>query len=405
MPNGMTLLVETMPNVRSASFCLAIPAGSVYEPSGEVSRSGTAMVLADLMFRGAGKLNGRQLLARIDELGLQNEESVTPGFMLFNGVCLKSKLSEVFRLYGDVIQRPLMPASHLQPAVEGLEQMLLGVEDDPKQKVIQELKRRAFPAPWGKPTDGELDDLPNIDIESVEAHYQQHIRPNGAILAVAGDVRWDDVLADVQAAFGDWKPRLAPEVVVGACGERLVHMPVQSTQTQIGIAYPAVPYPSDDYYAAWAAVSVLSGGMSSRLFTEVREKRGLCYTVYASLAAIHRYGQVICYAGSTVDRAQETLNVIVAELHRLGDGIELGELRRCQALAKTSLIMSQESTLARAGAMVRDWHHLGRIVPLEEVRQRIESLTPEVVVDYVRRYPANELTILTMGQQPLEVPV
>jgi len=148
---------------------------------------------------------------------------------------------------------------------------------------------------------------------------------------------------------------------------------------------------------------VLSGGMSSRLFTEVREKRGLCYAVYASLSSLRDEARVLCYAGTTVERAQETLDVTLQELVRLADGIEASELDRCRARAKSSLIMQQESTIARSAAVARDWYHLGRIMTLQEIHDQIESLTTETVLDHVQRFPARDFTVVTIGPQALEV--
>ena len=135
-------------------------------------------------------------------------------------------------------------------------------------------------------------------------------------------------------------------------------------------------------------IGVLSGGMSARLFTEVRERRALCYAVSAVLNSLPSEGRVLCYAGTTVERAQETLDVTLAEMVRLGEGIELSELERCQARAKSSLIMQQESTIARAASLARDWFHLGRITTLEEVRSRIEALNVETVLEYIHAHPA-----------------
>lgn len=141
--------------------------------------------------------------------------------------------------------------------------------------------------------------------------------------------------------------------------------------------------------------------MSARLFTEVREKRGLCYSVYASLNAIKDRGQVLCYAGTTAERAQETLDVLRNELQRLSDGIAEDELDRCKARAKSSLIMAQESTGSRASSLARNWYYLGRTITLDEVRNKIEALTVPAVLDYVHAHPATDFTILTIGPQSL----
>jgi predicted Zn-dependent peptidase len=144
--------------------------------------------------------------------------------------------------------------------------------------------------------------------------------------------------------------------------------------------------------------------MSARLFTEVREKRGLCYSVYATLSTLKHEARVLAYAGTTAERAQETLDVTLRELQRLGEGISEDELHRCKARAKSSLIMAQESTLSRSSSIASDWFHLGRVTTLAEVRDRIEALTVDTVLDYVHRYPAGDFTILTLGPERLQMP-
>jgi predicted Zn-dependent peptidase len=182
------------------------------------------------------------------------------------------------------------------------------------------------------------------------------------------------------------------------------HIPYQSSQSHVGIAYPSIPYKHPDYFQAWAAVGVLSSGSSSRLFTEVRERRGLCYTVHASLHTQRDRASVLCYAGTTAERAQETLDVTVSELLRLGEGIEQSELNRLKARIKSSLIMQQESTSARSGALARDWYHLGRARTLDEVSELVDGLTAETINRYLQANPPHDLMVVTLGPQPLEVP-
>ncbi len=399
LENGLTLLVETIPEVQSAAFSLLLPAGSACEPEGA---NGTAAALCDWMFRGAGARSHRELSAAFDSLGLQSSESVTSSHLVFQGACLARDLSEVLTLYGDVVRRPLFPEEQFEPTMQGIAQSLMSLEDDPRQKLMVELTRRCFPRPWNRPTDGSLDELDSITPESVREHFHNVISPREAILGIAGNVSFDDVLPAVQRVFGGWEASgEAPTLVVQPGSVKSDHLQQESTQTQIGVAYRAVPYRHPDYYAAWAAVNILSGGMSSRLNTEVREKRGLCYSVYATLSSLRDAGFVLCYAGTTNERAAETLEVLLGELKRLKDGIGDDELRRCQARAKSALIMSQESTSARAGSIARDWYHLGRIVTLEEVRQKINALTPQQVLDYVRHHPAADFTVMTIGPEAI----
>lgn len=399
LDNGLTVLVETLPEVQSTAFSLWVPAGSAYDPPGA---NGIASVLCDWMTRGAGERDNRAFLMALDRLGVQHQEQVSAAQMSFGGVCLPEKLAGALQLTGDMVRSPQLIDDEFEPSVASVLHELQAIEDEPRQKVMLELLRRFYPSPWNQPSEGDKDEVESLTPEQVRDHFAKTVHPQGAILGIAGRVTFDDAVAAAKAAFGTWKSESVATIVSGPRGEKVAHLPMESQQTQIGLAFPAVAYRDADYYAAWAAVSVLSGGMSSRLFTEVREKRGLVYSVYATLSTLKDSGSILCYAGTTNERAQETLDVMLAELARLRDGITIEELRRSQALAKSALVMQQESSSARAGAITRDWYHLGRVTSLDEVTQCIAALTPEQVVDYVRRYPLTDPTIVTIGPNPLK---
>lgn len=400
LPNGLTLIIEPMADVQSAAFSLLIPAGSNYDPPG---REGAASVLADWIMRGAGPRDSMQLTNELDNLGLQRNEGVGNSHLSFTGATVAESLSAALRIYADVVQRPHLPEDQFAPARVGVEQSLRAIEDEPRQKVMVELRRRCYEAPWGTPSEGTIEGVRSLQQADVRDLYARCASPRDAILGIAGKIDVPSTIALVEELFGAWKAKPAATFATGPRGAARDHIPHESTQTQIGIAYNSVPYNDPGYYAAWAAVSVLSGGMSSRLFTEVREKRGLCYSVFASLNSLRDQGRVLCYAGTTVERAQETLDVTLQELIRLGAGIEVDELERCKARAKSSLIMQQESSSSRASSIARDWYHLGRVTTLAEVRSRIEELTVPMLLDHIHAHPARDFTILTLGPRPLEV--
>src|SRR6202161_1718700 len=150
------------------------------------------------------------------------------------------------------------------------------------------------------------------------------------------------------------------------------HEQQQSEQTHIGIAWPSVTETDPDYYIVRMAMEVLSGGMSGRLFTEVREKRGLVYNVWAGYTSLKGRGSIFGYAGTSNDRAQATLDCFVSELHRLTLGVTEAELQRAKTGLKASTIMSGESTSSRAGAIAHDFFMRGRIRTLEEIKKSID---------------------------------
>ncbi|HEY4759436.1 MAG TPA: pitrilysin family protein, partial [Thermoguttaceae bacterium] len=286
----------------------------------------------------------------------------------------------------------------------GMLQELHAVEDEPAQKVMIELRRRHYPLPWGRPPQGEQKALETISMDDIRCHYRRHYQPNGTILGVAGRVEWEALKDLIGRLLGDWEPRDSTDVEEQAATCPYEHLPFESNQTQIGIAYSSVPYSHPDYFQAWGAVGVLSSGMSARLFTEVRERRGLCYSVYASYHTLRHRGGVFCYAGTSADRAQETLNVTLGELVRLAKGVKEEELDRLKARIKSALVMQQESSSARSSSVAFDWYHLGRARTLEEVEGLIDALTSQSINDYLANHPPKDFTVVTLGPSELEVP-
>lgn len=412
LSNGLTLVIETMTSVQSATFSILVPGGSVHDPDGQ---NGTAAILSEVITRGAGERDSKQLSTDLDNLGVQRGESPSCNHLVFRGATLADNLPAALTIYGDVVRRPHLQADQFSAAKSGLEQSLRAMEDEPRQKIMSELKRRCYPQPWGRPTDGTLDDLPNINADAMKSHYERNFHPNGTIIGIAGNVDVNRIKDTIEQIFGDWEVKPASTIETGARGPAVEHINHDSAQLHIALAYDAVPFSSPDYYAAWAAVNVLGGGMSSRLFTEVRERRGLCYNVSAGLNTLPNEGRVVCYAGTSVQRdektqqfdvsqAQQTLDVTVQEMVRLEEGIEQAELDRCKARAKSSLIMQQESTIARSRSIAYDWYYLERIRTLSEIRDTIDALTIDSVLDYIRQHPAKDFTVLTIGPHPLKPP-
>ena len=206
--------------------------------------------------------------------------------------------------------------------------------------------------------------------------------------------------------FGEVAALPEPRVPERTVGPRRDHIVRETQQIQIALAYPAATVASPDYYRARAAVAILGGYSSARLFTEVREKRGLCYSVYAAYEGQLDRAAMICYAGTSTDRAQETLDVMLGEIERLGrDGVALDELETMRAGLKSSLIMAQESSMSRSGALASDWFFLGRVRPIEEIAAELDGLVPEAVSEYAALFQnRRELTILTLGPTALSLP-
>jgi predicted Zn-dependent peptidase len=159
-----------------------------------------------------------------------------------------------------------------------------------------------------------------------------------------------------------------------------------------------------DYYTVRLAMEVLSGGMSGRLFTEIREKRALVYSVWAGYSSLKGQGSILGYAGTSNDRAQATLDTFLAELHRFTEGVTAAELERAKIGLKASTIMQGESTSARAGAIAHDFFIRGRIRTLDEIKDAIDSVTLEQVNAYLKQHRPGPFTIVTVGPKELKLP-
>jgi len=205
--------------------------------------------------------------------------------------------------------------------------------------------------------------------------------------------------------FGDWTAGASQPVVTGQRGPHVRHVQHDSQQTHIALAWPAPPYRSDESYEATAALAVLGGGSSSRLFSEVRERRGLCYSVSAGYQTLRDFAAAICYFGTSAARAQETLDVMLSEIRRLPGTLETAELDRVKARAKSGLVMQQESSAARAGAIARQWYHLGSVRTLGEELTRYDQLSTAAIERWLAANPVRDLSVVSLGREPLEVPV
>jgi predicted Zn-dependent peptidase len=399
-PNGLTLLAERMDHVRSAALNFMIPAGCVYDPPGSL---GIASVLADLITRGAGKHDSRDLTLALDNLGLDRDESVGSMHTRFWAATVAQNIPAALELYADILLRAHLPEDEIEAVQMLALQDLQNLEDEPRQKVLIELKARHYPKPLGQDRRGVAADLEALTAKKIRTHYEKFFRPQGAILSVAGYIDWEPLREQVGRLFGDWKGAGDSAVLTNGRPTGSGHLGKETTQTQIALAYPSIPIGHPQYYEALGAVNVLSGGMSARLFTEVREKRGLCYSVWASYQTFKDRASILAYAGTTNERAQETLDVMLAELKRLEDGIEDEEVERVQAGLKSSLIMQEESTSARAGTLASDWYYLSRVRSFDEIQSAVNRLTPGGILRHLREHPARDFTIVTLGPKELTV--
>jgi predicted Zn-dependent peptidase len=401
LPNGLSLVAEEMPWLESAAFALLLPAGCIYEPADKL---GLASLTCEMAQRGAGERDSRQFLEDLENLGADTSASVSIAHTSVGGAMPAESLPQVLSIFADLVQRPHLPEDQLEDARLGCLQEVKAIEDDLAQKTMQQLRLSHYPQPWGRSSQGTEETVGALTIDDVRRHFQSLYSPRGAILSVAGKINWQELKGTVERLLGDWSASAPPAPKEAPSSRQYQHIAAESSQTHIGIALDAVPYAHPDYFQIRGAVGVLSDGMSSRLFTEVREKRGLVYTVYATCHSLRDRGAILSYAGTTAERAQETLDVMLTELKGLYNGITDDEIDRLKGRIKRALIIQQESSPSRAGSIALDWYYLNRVRPMTELSQIIDNLTAESINAYLAANRPRQITVTTVGRDELKVP-
>jgi predicted Zn-dependent peptidase len=399
-PNGLTLLVEKMPGVQSAAMSFVIDAGAATDPA---DRTGSATVLSDLVLRGAGNRDSRALTDYLDSLGLQRSSSAGIFHARFGSAALAERVLDALPVYSDIVRRPHLPEDGFEAARDLALQSLDGINDDPRQKLMIKLREWHFPSPYGRNTMGEKAHLEKLTIDSMKTDWQRRYRAKDAILALAGNVDFNQAKDLVAASFGDWQAGEELPIQQTPAPGNYRHEPQQSEQTHIGLAYPALPETDPDYYTLRLGIEILSGGMSGRLFTEIREKRALVYNVSAGYSSLKGMGSILGYAGTSNDRAQATLDTFITELYRFQEGVTAQELARAKTGLKASTIMQGESTSARAGAISHDFFMRGRIRTLDEIKAAIDGVTLDHLNAFLKKNPPGPFTIVTVGPRELDL--
>jgi predicted Zn-dependent peptidase len=398
LKNGMVVLGERMEVVESAAFGFMLPAGAGQLPEG---CCGAANVISDWVFRGAGDRDSRQLSDALDGLGLHRANSVSSSHMTVGAVLEASNLAEAIDLYGDIILRPSLKEDQFELARQLAIDDVLGLDDDPRQKVMLKLREQFYPSPLGRNTAGDAEELKTLTRKKTAEMVKDNFNLSRTIFAVAGKYDFDAVVGQMERLFEDGTGKSGEPTSPSAKTEKYKHIDNEGAQVHIGLMTGTVKPADEDYYNARMAVSVLSGGMSARLFTEVREKRGLCYAVGAQYHALKEAAGIMCYAGTTPEKGQETLDVVIQEFNRLKEGISEEEISRAKVKLKSALIMQSESSSSRAGSIGGDYYILGRVRSLEEIKSKIEETSVDSVLAFLRNNKFDDFTVVTIGPSQL----
>ncbi len=400
LKNGMVLLGEPMEAVGSVAFDFMLPAGAAQLPQG---CCGAGNVIADWVFRGAGDKDSRQLSDALDGLGLHRASSVGSSHIIIGAVLEAGNLAEAVDLHADIILKARLKEDQFELARQLAIDEVRALDDDPRQKVMLKLQEQFYPRPLGRSTIGEIAELKALTAEKTRQIIRNNFNLSQTIFAVAGKYDFDAICRQMETLFEAGRRKQLESVSPGSKAGKYTHLNNDGAQVHIGLMTETVKPTDDDYYNARVAVSVLSGGMSARLFTEVREKRGLCYAIGARYHALKEAAGIMCYAGTTPDKAQETLDVIMAEFDRLSAEISEEEIERAKVGLKASLILQSESSSSRAGAIGGDYYILGRVRSLDEIKNKIEATSVDSVLGFLRSNAFGDFTVVTIGPKKVKI--
>lgn len=401
----MPLIVEPMTGVRSAAFSWLIPAGSAYDPE---SLEGRSTLQSELLLRGAGSRNSREHADAADRLGVSRATELGSYTLRIGSTMLGERFLDALPLFIDMALRPRMDEDAVEPCRDLALQALDSLKDDPQERAMILARARHQPAPLNRSGLGTDEGLKAVSRDDLVQGWQSLARPGKSIFAAAGAIDPASIERALNDLLSDWQgdtnePTIAPTPPRG-----YAHEQDPSNQVQIILAHDGPREADDDATLERLAISVLSGGMAGRLFTEVREKRGLCYSVSASYRADRDYGTVSAYVGTTPDKAQESIDVLFGELQRLTTPqgqVTKEEFHRAKVGMKSGLIFSGESTASRAASLAADQRKLGRPRSLDELAAKIDAATLDQLNDYLARREMGKVTIQTLGPRELKPPI
>jgi len=402
LDNGLVGAVERIEGVRSVGARIFVPAGVIHEP---IAMRGASPVCAELLLRGSRTRPSRHQADLFDLAGASRETSARRRALSIGARVLDANLEQTLELLADMLLNPAMEDDSFESARRLALGSLASLDDDPQERAVLAARRRHLPDPDGRSEHGTREGLEALTPGTLRDWWDDHRTPRGAVVALSGAVDPGLGLEMIRAAFGSWEgagvePERGPRPERG-----YAHEPDDANQCQIVLVHDAPEAGHDDETLEMLVSAILSGGMSGRLFTEVREKRGLCYAVSSSYRPARGYGVVTAYVGTTPERAQESLDVLCAELERINTGgVGADELERARIGLKSRLIFSGESTSARSGAIAGDIDSRGAPRTLAGITERIDAVTLDELNAYLARRTLGETTIQTLGPDPLTPP-
>ncbi|HEY8284255.1 MAG TPA: pitrilysin family protein [Chloroflexota bacterium] len=403
LANGLRIVAQPMGGVESLALGFCVATGARDE---EEHEAGASHFIDGLAFQGTAIRDTRALTEAFEDLGARRDASAGTELFWYAAQALGRHMDVLVPLMAEVVRRPRFDPEEAEKVRDRQLQEIAALEDEPAQKVLDLLQREYFHGhPYGRSVLGTPASVRALQPADLRAFWTRTQLPNNTIVAAAGKLDFDRLVTAVEAACGDWEPGgLLPLPEAPATKPRVSVVVRESNQQHIGIGVAGVPVGHPDYYAVALLATILGGSMNSRLFTEVREKRGLAYGVGAASASMRDAGMIRIYAGTVPAKAHETVAVTLDELRKLeSGGVSDGELSRAKTVIKSRVVMGGENTRVRRNVIASSLWYENKVRTLDEIRALIDAVTaPQIQEAAVRLQIGSRYTLTAIGPRSAE---
>ncbi len=375
LPNGLTLLTEAMPGARSVAVGVWLKRGSRHE-AGEVS--GISHFIEHMVFKGTKTRSAERIAAEVDSIGGYMDAFTSKEYASFHLKVLDEHLPLAVEILADIVMNPLFDPAEMAKEKKVIFEEINMVEDTPDDLVMELFAAAFWPGhPLGRPILGTKGTVGRFRRDDLASYFARVYHPANILIAAAGHLEHASVAALVGRHFAALHRGATPRNgrAPTAVARTVTRAKKELEQVHVCLGARAYPQAHPDRYATYVLNTVLGGSMSSRLFQNVREKRGLVYTISSGVTSYSDAGLLSVYAGTSLDSAPEVIRLTLEEIRRLrGEPLGEEELRRAKDHIKGGLVLSLESSGARMNHLARQEIYFGRHFPLEEILDAIEAV-------------------------------
>lgn len=399
LPSGLRVITDSVPTVDSVALGVWADVGTRHE---DLAHNGVAHMVEHMMFKGTPSRTAAQIAEQVEDVGGHMNAYTSREVTAYHIHLLKEDSGLALDILSDMIQRPTMPDDEIKREQQVILQEIGMTNDTPDDLVFDEYQETAYPQQaLGAPILGRADVINTMTRETMMDYVQRYYTPDRLVVSAAGNLDHDQFVKQVQDNFGDLPENSKQDDARPADykgGEHRTERELE--QSHIILGFQGMSRKDDDFYAALALSTMLGGGMSSRLFQEIREKRGLVYSIFSFHAPYQDDGLFGVYAGTGPDYLPELVPVLCDEILKAADSMNETELRRAKAQIKASMLMGRESMNRRANQQAKRLIHFGDIINIEDNIREIETLTLADIARAARRIFKSRPTLAGLG--PLE---